>query len=106
MKTKREFGERRDAYLELIQRFPLRPIRSEKELDRAIEIIDALIDREELDEGEKDYLDVLGDLTERYEAEFYPIEPLSDAAMLAHLIEAKGIPQAKLARETTIAEST
>jgi HTH-type transcriptional regulator / antitoxin HigA len=106
MKMKRKVGSRRDAYLQLIQRFPLRPIRAEGELDQAMEIVDELTDRDNLDEGEKDYLDVLSDLMERYEAEQHPIEPVSDAAILAHLIEAKGIRQAELARQTRIAEST
>jgi HTH-type transcriptional regulator/antitoxin HigA len=106
MKTARKVGDRRDPYLELIRRFPLRPIRSEDELDRAIEVVDELIDRDDLDQSEKDYLDVLSDLIERYESEVHPIEPVSDAEILAHLIEAKGITQAKLARETRIAEST
>jgi HTH-type transcriptional regulator / antitoxin HigA len=106
MKTKRKVGSRRDAYLELIQRFPLRPIRTEEELDQAMEIVDELTDRDNLDEGEKDYLDVLSDLMERYEAQQHPIGPVSDAVILAHLIEAKGISQAELAREARIAEST
>ncbi len=106
MKTTRKVGDRRDPYLELIRRFPLRPIRSDDELDQAIEVVDELIDRDDLDPSEKDYLDVLSDLIERYESEIHPIEPVSDAEMLAHLIEAKGITQVKLARETQIAEST
>lgn len=106
MKSIRKVVRCRDAYLELIQRFPLRPLRSEEELDRAIELVDELTDREDLDEWEKDYLDVLSDLIERAEAELYPIEPVSDAEMLAHLLEAKGVTQARLGRETKIAEST
>jgi HTH-type transcriptional regulator / antitoxin HigA len=106
MKTTRQVGGRRDPYLELIQRFPLRPIRSEEDLDRAMEIVDELIDRDELEPPERDYLDVLSDLTERYESETYPIEPVSDAVMLAHLIAAKNVTQADVAREARIAEST
>jgi HTH-type transcriptional regulator/antitoxin HigA len=106
VKTTRKIDGLQNAYWQLIRRFPLRPIRSEDELDRAIAIIDELIDREELDAWEKDYLDVLSDLTERYEMEQYPIEPVSDAAILAHLIEVKGVTQAKVAAETRIAEST
>lgn len=106
MKAKRQASDRRDAYLELIQHFPLRPIRTEEELDRAIEIVDDLTDRDDLEEGEKDYLEVLSDLMERYEAERHPIEPVSDSAILAHLIEAKEITQARLAYEAKIAEST
>jgi HTH-type transcriptional regulator/antitoxin HigA len=106
MKMKRKIGDRPGAYLELIQRFPLRPIRTENELDRAIAIVDELTDREDLDDEEKDYLDVLSDLMERYEAKEHPMESVSDAVILAHLIEAKGTTQSKLAREAKIAEST
>lgn len=106
MKTMRKVDRRQDTYWVLIRRFPLRPIRSEAELDRAIEIVDELTGRDDLDAGEKDYLDVLSDLIEPYEAEQYPIEPVSDAAILAHLIEAKGVTQARVAGETRIAEST
>ena len=106
MKTTRKVSVRRDAYLELIHRFLLRPIRSEEELDRAMEVVDELIDRDKLEPSERDYLDVLSDLTERYESETHPIEPVSDAVMLAHLIEAKNVTQADVAREARIAEST
>jgi HTH-type transcriptional regulator/antitoxin HigA len=94
------------SYLRLVRAFPLRPIRTEEELDRAIEVIDSLLDRDDLDAAEADYLDVLGDLVERYEAEHDPIEEASDADMLAHLIDAKGVTQADVARGTRIAVST
>jgi len=35
-----------DRYLELVRQVPLRPIRSEAELDRAIAMIDALLDQD------------------------------------------------------------
>jgi HTH-type transcriptional regulator/antitoxin HigA len=96
------------SYLALIRRFPLRPITSEAELDRAIALIHELLDRDRLDSAEDDYLDVLSDLVERYEDIHHPIptDDLSDAEMLEHLIEAKGVSQAQAAREAGIAEST
>jgi HTH-type transcriptional regulator/antitoxin HigA len=106
MKTTRKVGDHRDAYLELIGRFPLRPIRSEEELDRAIEVVDELLDRDQIVPSERDYLDVLSDLIERFESESRPVEPVSDAVALAHLIEAKKVTQADVARESRIAEST
>ncbi|HBI43571.1 MAG TPA: transcriptional regulator [Planctomycetales bacterium] len=106
MKTKRKGGGNQDIYLELVQRVPLRPIRSDDELDRAIEIVDELIDHDERGADERDYLDVLSDLIERYEAEAHPIAAAPDALVLAHLIEAKGVSQADVAREAGIAEST
>jgi HTH-type transcriptional regulator / antitoxin HigA len=95
-----------DRYLELIRRYPLRPIRSDAELDRAIAVIDSLTDRDDLTREEDDYLDVLGDLVEKYEAEQHPMPPLPDAEMLRHLIEARETTQARVAAETGIAEST
>jgi HTH-type transcriptional regulator/antitoxin HigA len=95
-----------DLYLELVRRLPLRPIRSEDELDRAIAMVNSLIDRDELALEEEDYLDVLGDLVEKYETEHHPMPPVSDAEMLRHLIEARGTTQARVAAETGIAEST
>lgn len=95
-----------DRYLELIRQHPLRPIRSEDELVRAIAIIDSLIDRDELAPDEEDYLDILGDIVEKYETEHHPMPPVSDAEMLRHLIDARDTTQARVAEETGIAEST
>src|SRR5258707_7212361 len=106
MTTMRRTGGRRDPYLALVRRFPLRPVRSDAELDRAIAMVDELTDRNDLVAGERDYLDVLSDLIERYESEAHPIQPVTDAVMLAHLIEAKGVTQADVARGTKVAHST
>lgn len=99
-------GRGKDRYFALVRQFPLRPIRSEAELDRAIEMINSLIDRDSLDSDEDDYLDVLSDLVHRYESEEYPMPPVPDKDMLTHLIEAKQVTQAQVASATGIAEST
>lgn len=101
-------GRAKGTYLELVRRCPLRPIRSEAELDRAIAMINELIDRDNLDADEEDYLDVLGDLVERYEDKAHPIptDDLTEPEMLEHLIEAKGVRQVEAARGAGIAEST
>lgn len=98
--------EARGHYLELVQRFPLRPLRSDEELDRAIAVIDELTDRSALDPGERDYLDVLASLVETHEDAVHPMPDVSDAEMLRHLIDARGTTQAKVAAETGIAVST
>jgi HTH-type transcriptional regulator/antitoxin HigA len=41
-----------------------------------------------------------------YEDAHHAIEPASDADMLRHLLEAKGITQAQLSRETGLAKSS
>jgi HTH-type transcriptional regulator/antitoxin HigA len=96
------------SYLALIRRFPLRPIRSEAELDQATAVVNALLDRDHLYPAEEDYLDVLSDLVERYEDKHHPIptDDLTDAEMLEFLIDAKGATQTEAARGSGIAVST
>ena len=95
-----------DRYLELIRTFPLRPIRSDKELSEALAVVDELLDQKRLAAEEQDYLDVLSGLVQRYEKEQHPMPPASDAQMFRHLIEAKNVTQVQVARATGIAEST
>src|SRR5208282_1584675 len=97
---------RDDNYLRMVRAFPLRPIRSESELDRAIEVIDSLIAKEDLDSGQENYLDVLGDLVHKYEAEHDPIAAVSDADMVRFLLESNEMVQTELAQRSGIAEST
>ncbi len=97
---------RDDNYLRMVRAFPLRPIRSESELDRAIEVIDSLIAKEDLDSGQEDYLDVLGDLVHKYEAEHDPMAAVSDADMVRFLLESNEMAQTELAQRSGIAEST
>jgi HTH-type transcriptional regulator/antitoxin HigA len=66
-------GTSPDLYLDLVRAFPLRPIRSTDEHDRAIATLDALDDRrDELQLEERDYFLILALLVERYEDEIYP----------------------------------
>ncbi len=69
-------------------------------------MIDRLLAHGALDSGETQYLDALSDLVAAYEDVHYPIEPASDADMLRHLLEAKGVTQAELHRGTGIPKST
>lgn len=93
------------AYLKLIARLPLRPIRTDAELDAAAGVIDELTDRDDLSSAEADYLDVLGDLVEKYEDEHVEMPHVSDAAMLGSLMEEKGVRQADVVRGTGISKT-
>jgi HTH-type transcriptional regulator / antitoxin HigA len=95
-----------DRYLGLVRAFPLRPIRSDSELDGAIAVIDSLIMRDDLELGEEDYLDVLSDLVHKYEAEHDPIAPVPDADMIRFLLESNDMAQTELAQASGVAEST
>jgi HTH-type transcriptional regulator/antitoxin HigA len=90
------------AYLRLIDHFPLRPLRSDRDYDRAVAVLDALVVRPEgtLDSGEQDYLDTLTMLVESYDRDHHDIDtrhqdPLS---MLKYLMQESGLTQADLGR--------
>jgi len=91
-----------DDYLELVRRFPLAPIRTERQLQTAHRIIDELsiIDEDKLTPGQADYLDVLADLTVKYEDQHHAIDlsHLDAVDMLKHLTEQHGMTASDLGR--------
>lgn len=99
-------GKSRDSYLELVQAFPLASIKSDAHLAASQNVIDRLIAKGKLDHGEETYLDALSDLVAAYEDAHFAIEAASDADMLRHLMEAKGVTQAQLCRDTKLAKSS
>jgi HTH-type transcriptional regulator/antitoxin HigA len=90
------------AYLALIQNFPLRPLRSEREYDAALTVLDSLAVRPEgsLDPGEQDYFDTLTILVEAYDREHYvtEMEHCDPLTMLKYVMEGSGMTQADLGR--------
>ncbi len=68
--------------------------------------MDRLLAQGKLHRGELSYLDALSDLVASYEDEHFPIEAASDADMLRHLLNAKGVSQAKVHRDTGISKSS
>ncbi len=99
-------GKTRDSYMELVQAFPLSSIRSQAQLKQAQKIMDRLLAKGRLGDGEEIYLNALSDLVAVYEDRHYRIEPASDSQMLEHLMEAKGVTQIELHRRTDIPKST
>lgn len=99
-------GKSRDAYLECVLDFPLASIRSDEHLAEAQRVMDRLLARGTLNEGEETYLDALSDLAGAYEDEHHSIGPASDADMLRHLMDMKGVSQARLSHDVGLAKST
>jgi HTH-type transcriptional regulator/antitoxin HigA len=99
-------GKARDDYLELVLKFPLTSIKSEEQLQDAQAVMDGLLATEKLSVGQEMYLDALSDLVAAYEDARHPIELASDADMLRHLMEARGVTQAELHRDTGLAKSS
>jgi HTH-type transcriptional regulator / antitoxin HigA len=81
------------SYLVLMGEFPLVPIKSAAEYDRAARIVHRLAPREgQLDAGEEAYLEVLETLTERYDSEHCPInDDVSPTRLLRMLVEQAGM---------------
>jgi antitoxin component HigA of HigAB toxin-antitoxin module len=93
-----------EKYLALIRRFPLRRLRSEEELDRAVAVLNDLLDRS-LDPWEEEYLDLLGTLIEQFEEGAFADGP-SHADLLEHLLDARGVSVEEVSRATGVPLST
>ena len=94
------------SYLSLVVAFPLASIHHDEHLEAAQKVMDGLLGKGDLDGGEELYLDALSDLVAAYEDEHHPIALASDAQMLLHLMESKGINQTQLHRDAAIPKST
>jgi HTH-type transcriptional regulator/antitoxin HigA len=99
-------GKNRDSYLELVLAFPLASIKSDDHLVTAQKVMDRLLAKGQLDDGQEMYLEALSDLVAAYEDAHHAIEPASDADMLRHLLEAKGVTPAQLSKDTGLAKSS
>lgn len=88
-----------DTYMDLIRRFPLKPIRDDDQHEKAVEIIGELMGRE-IDTGASDYLDTLILLVNKYEDENHTARgvPLSPQEALRAIMHANGLSQAQMAR--------
>jgi HTH-type transcriptional regulator / antitoxin HigA len=94
-----------DTYVQLIQEMPLVSITSDQHLDAAQAMLDRLTDKKKLVGGEQAYLDALCDLVAVYEDKFHSIPAASDAELLRHLMEAKGVTQTQVHQDTGLAKS-
>ena len=85
-----------NSYIELLQNFPPRPIRSKAELFAVQEVIDALLDSGEMTPEKLDYINVLGILVHEYEEKHVSIPDLSGVELLKVLIDEFGLRQKDL----------
>lgn len=91
-----------DDYLQLVQKFPLTPIRSQKQLKEAHGVIDRLtqIPEHRLTQGQADYLEVLGDLALKFESPQVDasLSDLTGLDILNHLLQEHGMNASELGR--------
>ena len=92
------------TYLQLVEAFPLRPIRSDDHLAAAITVMRSLLGIER-NPDEADYLNVLGTLIREYETDHVALPTLTPADVLRALMEDRGISQAERAAATGIADA-
>ena len=85
-----------NSYVELLQKFPPRPIKSEADLLLVQEVVDALLDSGEMTPEKHDYINVLGILIHEYEEKHIPIPDLSGVELLKVLINEFGLRQKDL----------
>lgn len=96
-----------DQYFALVRSCPLRVIRTEREYERAIAMLDRLSDRAgSRTSDETEYLLALAVFVEKYEEEHHAIQPVPGIDMLHYLIETHGVTQSELAVRTGLANST
>ena len=102
-KTRVSKGRTRDVsrYMNLLRQFPLRPIRTKQEYIAATKAMEklALRGEDDLNRDEMDYLDVLSNLVEAYDAKHCP-EPDDGTPLdrLKALLEESGMRTADLGR--------
>ncbi len=86
-----------NAYMRLVRKFPLVPIRNEQQLDAALEIIDELLDRSDLTAEESDYFSILTDQVRHFEQRAYPALDLPPVELLKYLMEINRLKASDLA---------
>lgn len=83
---------RRDDYLALVQRLPLRPLRTFAEYEAAAKLLDTMVLRADLSDGEKDYVEALSVFIEDFDRRknVFDTSGRTPLDMLRHLMEANG----------------
>lgn len=78
-------------YFQLINTFPPRPINNEAQLLATQDQIDAIIDRQNITQDDKDYLEVLGTLVYDYEQKHEPMPVLEGIELLKALMSEENL---------------
>lgn len=94
--SKSMFTTEPNSYIELLKKFPPRPIKSEVEFLAVQEVIDALLDSGEITPEKQDYINVLGILVHEYEEKHVLIPDLSGVELLKALIDELNLKQKDL----------
>jgi HTH-type transcriptional regulator / antitoxin HigA len=93
------------SYEHLLRDVQPRPIRSKAAYRRALAQVEKLMRRPHLSRAESEIVELLSLLIEQYEAIELATPECSPAELLEHLLEARRLSKAELARQTAIPRS-
>lgn len=94
------------SYPELLREAQPQIINDDRSHQRALRTVDVLMKKPRLTKAEAKLLDLLAKLIDDYEETIFPTPEVSSWRMLKHLMAAKCITQAELARQTGVPRST
>jgi len=89
-------GSDRAEYRELVDSFPPRPIRDDKDLDQTWAQIETLLTRSKRSKAEDDYLALLSDVVERWEEDHVEVPRLDGIELVRELLDDNQLPQRAL----------
>jgi HTH-type transcriptional regulator/antitoxin HigA len=92
-------------YRDLLVEYLPRPIRSERDYRHALRQLEELMVPRP-GAARSQLIEVISTLVEQYESRTLPTPSVGPGAMLAHLLEARGMSRAELARQTGISPAT
>lgn len=86
-----------DSYMKLVRRFPLKPLKNDREHAEAVRLIEELFGHK-LDHGASDYLDTLILLTNKYEEEHHTPggASMTPQELLKAIMSANGMTQSQM----------
>jgi HTH-type transcriptional regulator / antitoxin HigA len=86
----------REKYIDLLNDFPPRPIKSEEEFRAVQDVVDSLLDLGKLSSDQKEYLNLLGMIIHDYEARVVEVPDIFGVELLNVLIEEWDLKQKEL----------
>jgi HTH-type transcriptional regulator / antitoxin HigA len=85
-----------EKYIDLVNEFPPRPIRSKADFIAVQKVVDALLDAGQLSSDRREYLNLLGIIIHEYEEKIVEIPDIYGVDLLHVLVEEWGLKQKEL----------
>jgi HTH-type transcriptional regulator / antitoxin HigA len=85
-----------EKYIDLVNEFPPRPIKSEEDFIAVQKVVDTLLDMGQLSSDRREYLNLLGIIIHEYEEKTIEIPDIYGVELLHILIEEWGLNQKEL----------